>query len=481
MKSRSFFVVATTLLVLAAVGIVVWYSPWLSEPMPVEAATDPANSTPTSLSLTPEKIEAAGIKVEPALVRSFQAERTVPGRIHYDETKHVELRLATEGVIRELFVRPGDRLTAGQVVAVVESPEIGQRRAEVLLCIAEEQVAERNRELTTTTQNNLSRLLARLKESVEVPVLLKEFENEPLGEYRETILASYSKRSLANQLIAKLRPLASEGIASARSLLELQSNRETSEAAFQAACETARVQAAQQALKAETTAAEARRQTAIARERLNSLVGVASGSDPMAQEEGALSLWRLKSSIAGTVEVLPVAASERITSTTSVMTIADTTSLWVHAEIRDRDWGSLALVRDQKVRIEASALPGQLLTGEVVYVGRTQDAETRAVPIVVRMANEHDRLRPGMFARVLLPEGERRDILAIPASALVQAEQRNFVFVEELPGVFRDVDVVTGPRNADWIAIQSGLKRGDNIVVQGAFSLKGELLLEPED
>ncbi|HET6425187.1 MAG TPA: efflux RND transporter periplasmic adaptor subunit [Planctomycetaceae bacterium] len=481
MKSRSLFVVATTFLILAAVCIIVWYSPWGSGPKPIEAATDPAGSEPASLSLTPAKIEAAGIKVEPALIRSFQAERTVPGQIHYDETKHVELRLATEGVIRELFVRPGDRLTAGQVVAVVESPEIGQRRAEVLLYIAEEQIAERNRELATTTQKNLSRLLARLKESVEVPTLLTEFENEPLGEYREAILASYSKRSLANQLIAKLRPLASEGIASARSLLELQSNRETSEAAFQAACETARIQTVQQALKTETAAAEARRQTAIARERLNSLVGATGGSDQMAHEESALSLWRLKAPIAGTVEELPVAASERVTSTTSVMTIADTTSLWVHAEIRDRDWGSLALVRGQQVRIEASALPGQLLAGEVVYVGRTQDAETRAVPIVVRIANGSDRLRPGMFARVLLPEGKRRDILAIPASALVQAERRHFVFVQEAPGVFRDVDVVPGSRNADWVAIEHGLKSGDNVVVHGAFALKGELLLEPED
>ncbi len=481
MKNRYFSTIATAFLVISTVGLLAWYWPRSPQGLHAAAATESAEGKPAAIVLTPAKLESTGVKAEPVLVRSLQAERTVPGRIHYDETKHVELRLATEGVIRELRVRPGDRLTAGQVVAIVESPEIGQRRADVLLCEAEERLADREQTLATSTQTNLLRLLARLKESVDLTTLLVEFENEPLGEHRESILAAYSKRILADRLIAKLQPLASEGIASGRSMLEQQSARETAQAAFQSACETARIQAAQRSLKADTFAADARRRTAIARERLGSLIGATNDDAMMSEPNEALSLWRLKAPIAGTVEELPIAASERVTSSTSLMTIADTTSLWVHAEIRDRDWGALSLVPGQKVRIEPSALPGQFVTGEVVYVGRTQGAETRAVPIVVRMANEQDRLRPGMFARVFLPEGESREVLAVPTSAYVQHERRQFVFVEESPGIFHDVDVIPGLRNADWVEIKSGLKNGERVVTQGAFALKGELLLEPEE
>lgn len=481
MKTRTFSTFATTLIVISAVGLLAWYWPQSPQEIRAETATGSADAEPAALVLMPTKIEATGIKVEPVLVQSLQAERTVSGRIQYDETKHVELRLATEGVIRELRVRPGDRLTVGQVVATVESPEIGQFRSDVLLCEAEERLAVREQDIAQSTQTNLLRLLGRLKESVELTTLLVEFENAPLGEHRESILAAYSRRTLADRLIAKLQPLASEGIASGRSILEQQSARETAQAAFQSACETARIQAAQRALKADTLAAHARRRTSVARERLGSLIGEAHDDAMMGEAKEALSLWRLKAPIAGTVEELPIAASERVTSSTSLMTIADTTSLWVHAEIRDRDWGALTLMPGQKVRVEPSALPGQFLTGEVVYVGRMQGAETRAVPIVVRIANEHDRLRPGMFARVFLPEGELREVLAVPTSAFVQHERRQFVFVEKSPGVFHDIDVVPGLHNTDWVEIKDGLKNGERVVTRGAFALKGELLLEPEE
>jgi len=473
--------IATTSIILLALFLLVWYWPRPSHTGHAEAATEPSGGKPPGLVLTPVRMEAAGIKVESADIRSLQAERTVPGRIQYDDARHIELRLPTEGVIRELRVRPGDRLEAGQVVAIVESPEIGQRRADVLLCEAEERLADREQQQATDTQTNLLRLLARLKESVDLPTLLSEFENLPLGEHREPILAAYSKRTLADRLIAKLQPLATEGIASGRSLLEQQSARETAQAAFQSACETARIQAASRSLKADALVADVRRRTAIARERLGSFIGTNDDDAMMGEPKEALSLWRLKSPITGTVEALPVAAKERVTPATSLMTIADTTSLWVHAEIRDRDWSVLHLVPGQRVRMEPSAFPGQFETGAVVYVGRTQDVETRAVPIVIRIANDQDRLRPGMFARVFLPEGEPRDVLTVPASAFIQHERRQFVFVEESPGVFRDVDIVPGLRNADWLEVQQGLTPGKKVVTSGAFALKGELLLESED
>lgn len=481
MKNRLTSTILATVIVLMAVCLLAWYWPRSPHEGHVEAATEPLAAKPSMLVLSPVRRQAAGIETQSADIRSLQAEHTVPGRIQYDETRHIELRLATEGVIRELRVRPGDRLVAGQVVAIVDSPEIGQRRADVQLCEAEERLADRELKQATDIQANLLRLLARLKENVDLSTLLAEFENQPLGDHREPILAAYSRRLLADRLIAKLQPLASEGIASGRSLLEQQSARETGQAAFQAACETARIQAAQRTLKAEALAADARRRTAIARERLGSSIGTSDVDSMMGDPEGSLSLWRLKSPIAGTVEVLPIAAKERVTPATSLMTIADTTSLWVHAEIRDRDWGALHLEPGQRVRVEPSAFPDHFETGEVVYVGRTQDVETRAVPIVIRIENAQDRLRPGMFARVFLPEGEPRDVLTVPAASFIQHERRQFVFVEESPGEFRDVDIVPGLRNADWIEVKQGLNPGMKVVTRGAFALKGELLLEPED
>lgn len=466
-----------------AIVSTVSYVMWPKHAVPANDAGLPVvASQADQITLTPEKQQAAGLHTTRIARRELQPERIVPGRLAYDETRHVELRMPTEGVVRELRVRPGVTVMPGQVVAVVESPEIGERRADVLLRASEAQLADRERQQASTVQTTLQVLLARLKELADLPALQKDFEGQNLGDYREPLFTAYSKLLVADRLIAKLRPLANEGIASGRSFIEQEGQRETALAAFQAACETSRFQAAQRHFKAETAAADAQRRLAIAKERLASLIG-AGAATPMADEhqDDAISLWTLRAPISGTIEELKVAANERVTPATGLMIVADTTSLWVQAELRDRDWSALKLTPGQTVRVELAAQPGESVSGEVLYVGRVQSESTRAVPLVVRVANTASTLRPGMFARVALPAGEPREVVAAPATAVMRHDRRRFVFVEETPGEYHAVDVVTGIEADGWVELKSGPKDGENVVSEGTFFLKSELLLETEE
>jgi multidrug efflux pump subunit AcrA (membrane-fusion protein) len=81
---------------------------------------------------------------------------------------------------------------------------------------------------------------------------------------------------------------------------------------------------------------------------------------------------------------------------------------------------------------------------------------------------------------VSVPLGGPRNVLAVPASAIVEHEQTRFVFVAEGLDTFRRVDVFTGLETPDWVEIKSGLDAGQNVVDAGTFALKSELLLERE-
>jgi multidrug efflux pump subunit AcrA (membrane-fusion protein) len=84
-----------------------------------------------------------------------------------------------------------------------------------------------------------------------------------------------------------------------------------------------------------------------------------------------------------------------------------------------------------------------------------------------------------MFVWVALPQGRAREVLAVPAAAVMRHEGRAFVFVPDADG-FRRVDIDTGIESDDFVEVTRGLTAGQQVVDRGAFLLKSELLLEDE-
>jgi len=100
---------------------------------------------------------------------------------------------------------------------------------------------------------------------------------------------------------------------------------------------------------------------------------------------------------------------------------------------------------------------------------------------VATIDNSDGRLRPGLFVRVLVPLEDVAEVLAAPAAAVVEHERKRFVFVEESTDQYRRVNVQTGREELGWVEIRSGLLPGARVVIEGAFALKSELLLEREE
>ena len=444
------------------------------------ARADSSPEPKRRVSLTEVKWVAARIVVAPVERRTLQPTRTVPGRIDYNGTRHVAVKSPVEGLVRKMSVLVGASVEEGQILAVVESPELGERRADVLQQQADLELARRERDWWQGLHSNLDELLARLKRPQEIAVLERDFADKPLGDYRRDIFSTYSKFRTAETINANLKSLA-EGAVSTRTVLEQRAARDAASADFQAASEQVAFDSKQKLGKATSAFDDASRRLAIAKERLTWLTGQPAEvpHDPM--KEGSLSMWPVKAPFAATVEELVVAATERVRQGDSILLLADTTRMWVQADIREKDWSALSLSAGQKIQVQTPALPGKTLDATIAFVGRAVNTETRAVPIVADIRNDEHLLKPGLFVRVLLPDGPPSESLAIPDSALVRHEGRTFVFVEIGPRDFEARDVVVGSNIDPWVAITSGLTAGDRIATSGTFVLKSELLLEPEE
>jgi len=97
------------------------------------------------------------------------------------------------------------------------------------------------------------------------------------------------------------------------------------------------------------------------------------------------------------------------------------------------------------------------------------------------VANRQERLRPGMFANVAVILPATKNVLAVPATAVLYAPYSDSVFVVDekksennnQPGlVVRQQVVQLGEKRGDFVAVVSGLEAGATVVSTGAFKLR---------
>ena len=67
--------------------------------------------------------------------------------------------------------------------------------------------------------------------------------------------------------------------------------------------------------------------------------------------------------------------------------------------------------------------------------------------------------------------------IMVPASAVVDRGQSQFVWVETKEGTYEPREVKSGGRHGDSIVIVSGISDGENVVVEGGFLLDSEARL----
>ena len=172
----------------------------------------------------------------------------------------------------------------------------------------------------------------------------------------------------------------------------------------------------------------------------------------------------LRSPIAGTVIAMDGAQGGYWNDINApVMTVADLSTVWLSANVAERDLAQVAV--GQKARIKVDAWPGRDFEGKVAYVGAVLDPETRTVKVRVAIDNRTGAFKPGMFAHAGFAGASRRAIV-VPAAAVLQSGLSTRVMVERGPLRFEPRTVEVGASHGDQVEIVSGLKAGERIVVK---------------
>ena len=200
-------------------------------------------------------------------------------------------------------------------------------------------------------------------------------------------------------------------------------------------------------------------------------LGVTNSEDPTGESGEQIPV---KAPLSGVVLEKLITEGGAVTPGAPLFVVSDLSSLWALAEI---DETAISHVKaGLPVDVTVSAYPGEKFTGTIAWVADTINPKTRRVTVRCALPNAQGRLKPEMYATVMLGEGEPRPVVVVPSAAVQDIDGKPVVFVEEGKGRYRRRDITVGPDRDGAIEVRSGLREGERIVVTGAFLLKSELL-----
>jgi RND family efflux transporter MFP subunit len=127
----------------------------------------------------------------------------------------------------------------------------------------------------------------------------------------------------------------------------------------------------------------------------------------------------------------------------------------------------------EKVTVRVGAVPDRTFAGVVHYISPALDPKTHAVKVRTRIANPAGLLKDGMFGDVAIETGRGPRTLFVPLSAVQHDEQGEMVFVAS-GGSYEKRRVRLGRQRGEEYAVESGLRPGERVVTQGAIFLAGQ-------
>ncbi len=181
----------------------------------------------------------------------------------------------------------------------------------------------------------------------------------------------------------------------------------------------------------------------------------------------------------GVVTAIEAAEGMFVEAGTTIVSLSDLSHVWVLADVLERD--ILQVGAGLAATIETVTEPRVMREGVVdtVFPGLRDD--TRTIELRVRVDNADGALHPRALTRVTLKGAEIKDVLTVPADAVIRLADSARVVQAVDEGRFRPLAVETGPRIKDRIIVRDGLGEGERIVAAAHFlidsesSLKGQL------
>jgi HlyD family secretion protein len=387
---------------------------------------------------------------------------TQPATVHAYFT--AEISAKTTGYLSKLNADIGQSVARGEVLAVIDVPELSRQRQAKLATIRRLEAEEKR----------AAAEVAVAQASYESYQAMVEISKADVNQAEAYVTAGHTEFQRVGDLVRQ-KAVADRLLDEATKKYEAAEAQQT---AAGAAVEAAEAQLALSRAKqgaAEADLEVARATTDVARRELDEL-------------DELIKYTQLTAPFDGVVTERHVDPGDLVGSTHSgsndavspLFVMAQLDRVRVRVAVPERD-APLAGVGDA-ADITLQALPGQILHATVSRIADVLDEQTRTMLVEIDLPNPDATLLPGMFGQATLVLEERPDRLTLPASAVRHDEKgRSYVYVIDADNQVQVVDVVAGLDDGKRIEIVSGLNGNERIVAATVGRLKAGQKVRVQD
>jgi len=124
-----------------------------------------------------------------------------------------------------------------------------------------------------------------------------------------------------------------------------------------------------------------------------------------------------------------------------------------------------------EVRIRPANDSTATITGQITFVNNQVDTATGTIQLKATFANGDRKLWPGEFVAVSLVLDVEKDVLTIPAQAVMTGQAGTYVYVVNADRTAKTQDVTVGRAASDYVVIEKGLAAGQMVVTDGQLRL----------
>lgn len=365
----------------------------------------------------------------------------------------------TSGYLDKISVDIGDDVEKGQVVAVLDTPELADD-VDVALAQVLEAKAHHSAAIAVADAG-ASRILA-------AAAGLTQAKGEILQASAELRKASAVLEAQKIQT-DRVRSLHGQEAATDAQLETAEKNHLLA---------TADVEVSREALKAaETKSGAAAAMVAVAEAEMIAKVSLVSVAETAVTSATAradhaktmLGYAIIRAPFSGVITdrfLDPGAAVVTSTSskTTAIVTLKDLSSIKIYVQIPEPDVPYIH--KGHSAEITSSAYPNRRFEGVVSRISRNLDRRTRTMKVEILLPNEDGQIYPGMFATVNFDLIKRVDALTLPAQALLGSKGEYHVYCV-IDGVCRSVPVKIGLDDGGTVEITEGLNGDEQVILIG--------------
>jgi membrane fusion protein, heavy metal efflux system len=395
-------------------------------------ATQPKDA----IAVDAETAKRMGLKVEPVTSKRLALGIQTTGQITHMPDLKAEVTTPIKGTVVKLFVKPGAVVKAGQVLAILSSPELGELRVSAIEKRAEAEVDLRLAQQNYDRQKQIATL---------------------------DIEQARTELKIDQERYDRDKELQESGAIPKRQLLESESKLATAKAAVTKA--ESRLQVVE---------AEAQQQRAQSRVQLSNAAYEARlrQLSVNANSDGTIAI---KAPIDGAIADREISLGQSVEEAGKpLMTIVDSSTVLATANVYEKDLSKVKA--GQSVRIKVAGLSDRTFTGKVTVIGAVVTGESRVVTVQAELDNSNGLLKPGMFAELeILTERSPEAVLTIPQSAIVEANGQQIVYVQN-GNSYQPVNITLGRKSGDLVEIKDGLFEGDQVVTQRGMQLYAQSL-----